>query len=122
MEVIIPEDRLYNVMLKYVKQFYPILMEPLIKKTINSIGNSGYGSGLDDYYKITTLYKDDEGFTWFIEYDDRDINVDTKWVVNLDLEGLYNMFGEEAFEMFFKKFLKIDLHNKGNKKNNWMLS
>ena len=122
MQVIIPEDRLYDVMLKYVKLFYPTLTEPLHKKIKTGKGNSGYGSGLDDYTYFNTEYVDMDDKPWFIEYDDRHINSDTKWVVNDELEGLYNMFGEESFEMFFKKFLKIDLHNKGNKKNNWMLS
>ena len=49
---------------------FPELEFPLVKKNIPKISNRGYGSGLDDYYIITTLYKDEDGETWFKHFDD----------------------------------------------------
>ena len=99
---------------------YPELGTPLIKKNIPKISNRGYGSSLDDYYLITTSYKDEDGETWFKGFDDRDIYQDSKWEVNEKMELLFDIFGDELFSDFVKEYFNIDLLKKGNKKYDWL--
>ena len=106
----------------YLKMNYPTLTEPLYKKRKTGKGNSGYGSGLDDYTYINTEYIDMDDELWFSEYDNRHIGSETKWEVNEKLESMYNMFGEENFEMFVKQYFGFDISYKGNKKYNWYFS
>lgn len=44
----------------------------------------------------------------------------SKWGINDKLEPLYEFFGEEAFEDFFKYYFGKDIKDKGNKKYNWI--
>ena len=123
MKYIITEEqhlRLYKIMKNLMLERLPQLGSPLVKKTINSIGNSGYGSGLDDYYRITTLYKDADGETWFKHFDDRDRFEDSKWEVNEGLEFLFDVFGEDLFMDFVKHYFNINIREKGNKKWDWV--
>ena len=113
--------RLFKIMKNLMLEKFPELELPLVKKNIPSISNRGYGSGLDDYYLITTSYKDEDGETWFKEFDDRDIYQESKWEVNEKMELLYDMFGEELFMDFVKHYFNINLKDKGNLTYDWVL-
>lgn len=124
MKYIITEEqnlRLFKIIKNLMLEKFPELELPLVKKNIPSISNRGYGSGLDDYYLITTSYKDEDGETWFKEFDDRDIYQESKWEVNEKMELLYDMFGEELFMDFVKHYFNINLKDKGNLKYDWVL-
>jgi len=112
--------RLFKIMKNLMLEKFPELEFPLVKKNIPSISNRGYGSSLDDYYLITTSYKDEDGETWFKEFDDRDLYQDSKWEVNDKLELLLDTFDEEFFMDFVKHYFNIDLIKKGNKKYDWV--
>jgi hypothetical protein len=71
-------------------------------------------------YLITTSYKDEDGETWFKEFDDRDLYQDSKWEINDKLELLLDTFDEEFFMDFVKHYFNIDLREKGNKKYDWV--
>lgn len=122
MKYIITENKIYEAMEMYLKMYYPMLTEPLHQKRITGKGNSGYGSGLDDYTYINVEYVDMDDEAWFGKYDDRYIYSDSKWEVNGKLETMYNMFGEENFEMFVKQYFNFNITDKGNKKYNWYFS
>jgi hypothetical protein len=122
MKYIITENKVYEAMVLYLTRFYPTLTEPLHKKIKKGKGNSGYGSGLDDYTYLNTEYVDMDDEPWFTTYDDRYIYSNTKWEVNENLESMYNIFGEENFEMFIKQYFGFNITDKGNKIHNWMLS
>ena len=122
MKYIITENRVYDVMFEYLKRYYPTLAvkDPLriLRKSKNA--NSGYGSGLDDYVKITTYYLDEDETPWFKHFDDRDIYESSKWEVNEELETMYNMFGLGNFEKFIKQYFNLDITEKGNKEYDWV--
>ena len=122
MKYIITENRVYDVMFEYLKRYYPTLAvkDPLriLRKSKNA--NSGYGSGLDDYVKITTYYLDEDNIYWFKHFDDRDIYESSKWEVNEELETMYNMFGLGNFEKFIKQYFNLDITEKGNKEYDWV--
>jgi hypothetical protein len=123
MKYIITEEqnlRLFKIMKNLMIEKLPELDSPLVKREIARRSNSGYGSSLDDYYKITILYKDEDGETWFKEFDDRDLYQDSKWEVNDKLELLLDTFDEEFFMDFVKHYFNIDLREKGNKKYDWL--
>ena len=112
--------RLFKIMENLMLEKFPELEFPLVKKNIPKISNSGYGSSLDDYYLITKSHKDEDGETWFKEFDDRDIYQESKWEVNEKLELLFDTFDEEFFMDFVKHYFNIDLRKKGNKKYDWL--
>jgi len=114
------KERIFRTMKNLMLEKFPELSSPLVKKNIPVAFNSGYGSGLDDYYKITTLYKDEDGETWFKHYDDRDHYEDSKWEVNENLELLFDTFGVELFQDFVKEYFGLDITKKGNKKWDWV--
>jgi hypothetical protein len=122
MKYIITENRIIEVMSDFLKKNYPTLAikDPFRPVRHSSHGNSGYGSGLDDYIKITTYYLDEDETPWFKHFDDRDIYEDSKWEVNEELETMYYMFGEENFQLFIKEYFGFDLSKKGNKKYDWL--
>jgi hypothetical protein len=122
MKYLITENKIYEAMELYLKMYYPTLTEPLHKKIKTGKGNSGYGSGLDDYTYVNIEYVDVDDEPWFGKYDDRHIYSDTKWEVNGKLESMYNIFGEENFEMFVKQYFGFNITDKGNKIHNWILS
>jgi len=122
MKYLITENKIYEAMELYIKMNYPTLLEPLHRKRITGRGNSGYGSGLDDYTYINTEYIDINDEPWFGEYDDRHRQSDTKWELNEKFESMYNIFGEQNFEMFIKQYFGFDIADKGNKEYNWILS
>lgn len=123
MKYLITEEqnlRLFKIIENLMLEKFPELELPLVKKNIPTISNRGYGSSLDDYYLITTSYKDEDGETWFKEFDDRDIYQHSKWEVNDKLELLFDTFDEELFMNFVKHYFNIDLRKKGNKKYDWL--
>jgi hypothetical protein len=121
MKYIITENKINDVMFIYLKKHYPTLAveEPLRTKNHFSQGNSGYGSSMHDFTKITTHFLDEDDMIWFKHFDDRDSSEDSKWEVNEYFEEMYNMFGEENFQSFIKEYFGFDLTKKGNKKYDW---
>jgi hypothetical protein len=117
----IKQERLMTVMMKFFNEILPDFELPLKTKTKFRKGNSGYGSGLDDYTSAVTYYIDNYGEAWFIEYGDKEhlLFADAKWDVNEKLEPLYNYFDEESFELFIKWLFKIDLKDKGVFTHDW---
>jgi len=116
MKYTIEQERLMKVMMKLFNQMLPDSQFPLKQKVNWRKGNSGYGSGLDDYMSATTNYIDGDGRVWFIEYGDREKGYsasDSKWDVNERLMPLYEYFGEESFELFIKHLFKLDLKDMG---------
>ena len=122
MKYLITENKVYEAMELYLTRFYPTLTEPLYKKIKTGKGNSGYGSSLHDYTYINTEYVDMDDEIWFTKYDDKNIYEESKWEVNGKLETMYNMFGEENFEMFVEQYFGFNITNKGNKKYNWLFT
>ena len=122
MKFIITENRIYDVMVLYLERNYPSLAieKPLKQKLRSVLANSGYGSQMDDYYKITISYIDEDEVTWFKEYDNRDSNENSKWEVNEDLENMFEIFGLENFQNFVKQYFKLDITEKGNKQWDWV--
>jgi hypothetical protein len=114
------KERILRTMKNLMLEKFPELASPLEKRTIPFLSNSGYGSGLDDYYRITTLYKDEDNETWFKEFDDRDSYEESKWEVNENLELLFDTFGVELFQDFVKEYFGLDLTKQGNKKWDWV--
>lgn len=114
------KERILRTMKNLMLEKFPELASPLEKRTIPFLSNSGYGSGLDDYYRITTLYKDEDNETWFKEFDDRDSYEESKWEVNENLELLFDTFGVELFQDFVKEYFGLDLTEQGNKKWDWV--
>lgn len=114
------KERILRTMKNLMLEKFPELASPLEERTVPSLSNSGYGSSLDDYYRITTLYKDEDGETWFKHFDDRDHYQDSKWEVNDGLEILYDTFGVELFQDFVKEYFGLDLTEKGNKAHDWL--
>jgi hypothetical protein len=116
MKYTIEQERLMKVMIKFFNDMLPDFQLPLKQKIDWRKGNSGYGSGLDDYMSATTNYIDEDGRVWFIEYGNREKGYsasDSKWDVNERLMPLYEYFGEESFELFIKWLFKLDLKDMG---------
>jgi len=124
MKYTIEQERLMKIMNKFFNEMLPDFELPLREKVTWSKGNSGYGSGLDDYISGITHYINDNDTVWFIEYDDRKYKSfpDYKWDVNEKLTSLYDFFGEESFELFIKWLFEIDLKNKGKFDNDWIFT
>lgn len=122
MKYLITENKIYEAMELYLKMYYPTLTEPLHKKIKTGRGNSGYGSGLDDYTYVNIEYVDMNDEPWFTKYDDRYIYEEATWEVNGNLESMYNIFGEENFEMFVEQYFGFNIVKKGNKKYNWLFT
>ena len=123
MKYTIEHNRLMEVMEDFFKRNFPYIELPLIKKKSTGKGNSGYGSGLDDYTWMNIYYysPDDLENPLFIEWDDRHLYSDEKWSVDEKLEVMYNFFGEENFENFIKKYFGFDIKKySNNKKTNWI--
>lgn len=120
MDYILKQERLFKIMETFMLERFPELGPPLEKSMTRSMGNSGYGSGLDDYYKFTTQYIGEDGEPWFKKFDDRDRFEESKWEVNDKLEIIFNVFGEEPFVDFVKHYFNIDLREKGNKPWDWV--
>jgi hypothetical protein len=120
MKLLITESKLFQTIEKLLVKKYPSLSEKLFQEKLKSLRNRGYGSGLDDYFIITTYYEDVDGERWFKRFSDDDMYEDSKWEVSDNLEFLYNIFGEEVFQSFIKHYFGIDLLEQGNKKYNWL--
>ena len=114
------KERIFRTMKNLMLEKFPILSEPLEKKIHSVPANSGYASSMHDYFKITITYKDEDGETWFKEYDDRDSMEDSKWEVNEGLEILFDTFGVELFQDFVKEYFGLDITDKGDKKWDWV--
>ena len=122
MRYVITENKLTDVMFTYLKKHYPTLAvkDPFKIVRHASHGNSGYGSSMHDYIKITTYYLDEDETPWFKHFDDRDIYEDSKWEVNENFEDMFNVFGEENFQQFIEEYFGFDLTKKGIKKYDWV--
>lgn len=120
MKYTLEQNRAFEIMKSFMLERFPVLEFPLERKRYSRKANSGYGSSMDDYYKMTIFYIDENGEPWFKEFDDRDNNEDSKWEVNDKLEVLYNMFGEELLAEFVKYYFDIDISERGNKKWDWL--
>lgn len=120
MKLLITENKLFQTIENLLVKKFPTLSEKLFVENLKSLRNRGYGSGLDEYFVITTVYEDEDGEKWFKNFSDSDIYEDSKWEVSDKLEFLYNIFGEEVFQSFVKHYFNIDLLEQGNKKYNWL--
>lgn len=120
MKYTLKQNRAFEIMKSFMLERFPTLKFPLEKKIYSREANSGYGSSMDDYYKMTVFYIDENGEPWFKKFDDRDTNEDSKWEVNDKLEVLYNMFGEELLAEFIKYYFDIDILERGNKLWDWV--
>jgi len=123
MNYTIEHNRLMEVMEDFFKKNFPDIELSLIKKKSTGKGNSGYGSGLDDYTWMNIYYysPDDLENPLFIEWDDRHLFSDEKWSVDEKLEVMYDFFGEENFENFVKWYFGFDIKKySNNKKTNWI--
>jgi hypothetical protein len=116
----IKNKRLMEVIKKYMDINIQPIHLPLKRRTVSGQGNSGYGSGLDDYTYYNFYYFDETNDeVIFTENDSRYRWNDTRWMVNPILEPLYDFFGEEPFEEFVKYHFGFDITDKGNKDLNW---
>jgi len=123
MNYTIEHNRLMEIMEDFFKKNFPDIELSLIKKKSTGKGNSGYGSGLDDYTWMNIYYysPDDLENPLFIEWDDRHLFSDEKWSVDEKLEVMYDFFGEENFEEFVKWYFGFDIKKySNNKKTNWI--
>ena len=125
MKYTIEHNRLMEVMEDFFKKNFPEIELPLMKKNSSGKGNSGYGSGLDDYTWINRHYysPNDVGLETpiFIEWDDRHLFSNEKWSVDEKLEFIYDFFGENNFEEFVKWYFGLDIAKySNNKKTNWI--
>lgn len=107
------KERIFRTMKNLMLEKFPELASPLEERIIPiSFDN--------EYYRITALYKDEDGETWFKKFDDRDNYQDSKWEVNDELEILFDTFGVELFQDFVKEYFGLDITKKGNKKYDWL--
>lgn len=107
MEYTIEQERLMQVMLKFLNNKLPDLELPLKKVSFRGTGNSGWGSSMHDYHFWTYYYMDENKDNWFVNFDCR--QSEEHWDVNERLEPLFLYFGEENFELFVKWLFRIDL-------------
>jgi hypothetical protein len=121
MKVIISENKMLSVILKFVKDVCPEIAEPLHTKLVKTgEGNSGWGSSMHDFTYYRLYYYSTNGNPVLYEDDERG---DTRWVFNEELPGLmtiYDSLGEEMFEKFFLGFHKLDIKDKRKFKYNWV--
>ena len=121
MQYSIPNDKLIDVMLKFLKDLNFFSDSPTLEKKVQwGEGNSGYGSEMQDYRFTTTYYYDSNGKLVFKEYSDRNPTSEVRWMVDEDFEPLFDFFGEEVFELFIERFYGLDIKNKGDKDMNWI--
>ena len=122
MKYIITENRLYEVMKNFLNKNYPTISGPKPFRVARhaSHANSGYGSSMHDYIKITLYYLDEDDTVWFKEFDDRDTFEDSKWELNENFEYMFNMFGEENFQRFIIDHFGLNINDKGSKKYDWL--
>jgi len=118
----IQQERLMKVMKKYFYDLYPDFELPFTIERTSGKGNSGYGSGLDDYTYYNISYLSEDGEPWFIKYDDRYNHTMTKWSVTDKIQPIYDFFGDEAVEMFVEWFFGLNIRNKGTKEYNWLIA
>lgn len=121
MKIIISENKILSVMLKFANDVCPEITNPLHSKLKNTgRGNSDWGSSMHDFNYYRIYYYANNGEVVLYEDDERG---DTRWVFNEELPGLmtiYDVFGEEMFEKFFLDFHKLDIKDKKKFKYNWV--
>ena len=118
LKIIIRESRAVDLMKSYLKENFPTILEPFIVKLgLPSVHNLT-GLNIDRYYTRRTYYCDKFDTVWITKNDDRDGH-DMKYELNIDLETMYYLFGQELFEIFFLELHGIDLKDKGTKDDDW---
>ncbi len=105
MKIIIKENGAVHLMKEYLKKNFPTLLEPLLM-----ILGDGRNYFCDKFDTV-----------WITEFDDSTRN-SAKYEVDDRLETMYDLFGQELFELFFLEVHGIDLKNKGNKNLDWVLA
>jgi hypothetical protein len=109
MKIIISESRIVQLMKVFLKKNYPSLLEPF--KIVDT-----WVIGARKYYDINNE---------IVIYEQIEVQSkldDTKFYVNEKYESLYDMFGEEAFEEFFRQVHNIYLSDLEKFKYNWSFS
>ena len=110
MGAIIKESRAISLMREYVRDNFPTLLEPF--RTITNL--------LPFFLCYRKeVFRDKSFIVWITKVNDDDVGSGTKYTVNNRLESMYDLFGEELFEMFFLEVHGIDLKNKGVKNWEW---
>ena len=94
----------------YLKKNFPTLLEPLL--VIHADGRNYFCDKFDT--------------VWITEFDDStrkdSVRNSAKYEVDDRLETMYDLFGQELFELFFLEVHGINLKNKGDKNLDWVLA
>ena len=112
------DPRLIRSMKRYVETFFPTISDPLKKETHEY--SVGYSRGQLNNIRTYIIYLDKNDDIVITEHLFSSPVFSARFYVLESLEPMYNMFGEETFEEYFRQVHGIDISEKNGFKYNWL--
>jgi hypothetical protein len=111
------DPRLIRSMKRYVETFFPTISDPLKKETHEY--SVGYSRGQLNNIRTYIIYLDKNDDIVIKEHIFSSPAFSARFYVLESLEPMYNLFGEEAFEEYFRQVHDIDISRPMGFNSNW---